>query len=103
MNKTNLSAVTATLMLLGLSLSGCSTAPQGAASAAPKNQGVAAASTSVGGAQLWGERCGFCHNVRSPTSYSDAQWEVATLHMRVRANLTGNEQRKILEFLKSAN
>jgi hypothetical protein len=54
-----------------------------------------------GGAQLWGERCQFCHNARSPSTYNDAQWEVVMLHMRIRANLTPEEQKKIQEFLKS--
>ena len=34
---------------------------------------------------------------------SDAEWDVAMHHMRIRANLTAEEHRKILEFLKSAN
>ena len=44
-----------------------------------------------------------CHNIRSPSSYSSAQWEVAMMHMRVRANLTPEEHKKILEFLKSGS
>jgi mono/diheme cytochrome c family protein len=60
------------------------------------------ASPGKSGAQMWAENCNRCHNVRSPQSYSPAQWEVAMLHMRVRANLTGEETRKILEFLKSS-
>jgi|ERR1041384_1087081 cytochrome c5 len=97
-----LTAFTLLALPLGLTLNGCSTAPSGAAG---KPASVAGATDihAKSGAQLWGERCGFCHNVRSPTSFNDAQWEVATLHMRVRANLTGEEQRKILEFLKSAD
>ena len=53
------------------------------------------------GAQLWAENCIRCHNIRSPSSYSPAQWEVVMMHMRVRANLTPEEQKKILAFLKS--
>jgi hypothetical protein len=53
------------------------------------------------GAQLWAENCVRCHNIRSPGSLSPAQWEVAMMHMRVRANLTPEEHKKILEFLKS--
>ncbi len=56
-----------------------------------------------GGAQLWGENCARCHNLRSPTTFSDQQWEIVVNHMRARANLTGEEARKILKFLKSAN
>jgi len=44
-----------------------------------------------------------CHNNRSPASYSDAEWDVATQHMRFRANLTAEEYRRILEFLKAGN
>jgi mono/diheme cytochrome c family protein len=55
------------------------------------------------GADLWGETCGECHNLRPPTEYSDAQWAVALHHMRVRAPLTGKQQRKILEFLQANN
>jgi len=56
-----------------------------------------------GGAQLWAENCIRCHNIRSPESYTDAQWDVALLHMRVRANLLAYEHRAIAEFLKSGN
>ncbi|SRR5258707_2698057 len=90
--------------VIGLLGGGCAT-PSTKESASGTTQAQAKLTDihSKSGAQLWGERCGFCHNVRSPTSFSDAQWEVATLHMRVRANLTGEERRKILEFLKSAD
>lgn len=55
------------------------------------------------GAQLWGENCGRCHNIRPPQSYSDGEWEVVTMHMRGRANLSGEEAEKILEFLQMSN
>ena len=55
------------------------------------------------GAQLWGENCLRCHNAPSPQTFSDAEWDAAVLHMRVRANLTDNEAIKIAEFLKTAN
>jgi hypothetical protein len=86
--------------------SGCSTTgtqtPAGTASAklplvAPG--GMARAS----GAELWAQNCGHCHNIRTPTFYSDAQWEVVALHMRIRANLTADEHKEILAFLKSAH
>lgn len=82
---------------------GCSVAntPRSTSSTKP---GVAPAPVAAkGGAELWADTCGHCHNLRSPTSYSDAQWDVAVHDMRARANLTGEEQRKIVEFLKSAN
>lgn len=58
---------------------------------------------SKSGVQLWGENCIRCHNAPSPETFSDVEWDVAVLHMRVRANLTQNEAIKIAEFLKTAN
>jgi len=55
------------------------------------------------GAQLWGENCIRCHNTPSPASYNDTDWGTIGLHMRIRANLTDVEAKKIFEFLKSAN
>lgn len=55
------------------------------------------------GAQLWGENCLRCHNAPSPQTFSDAEWDVAIMHMRIRANLTENEAVKIADFLKTAN
>ena len=54
------------------------------------------------GEELWSNNCLRCHNIRPPTMYSDAQWDVIVHHMRIRANITGQEQRAIVEFLKSA-
>jgi cytochrome c len=56
-----------------------------------------------GGSQLWSESCARCHNMRSPGSYSDGEWEVVMHHMRVRARLTPEEHKAITEFLKSGN
>ncbi|GBD87361.1 hypothetical protein BMS3Abin03_01293 [bacterium BMS3Abin03] len=55
------------------------------------------------GAMLWAENCGRCHNLRPPSSLTDEQWDVAVLHMRTRANLTEEEAKKIVEFLKAGN
>jgi hypothetical protein len=72
--------------------------------AANKQSGeVPAGTTGKGGAELWAENCIRCHNIRSPSNYSPAQWEVVMMHMRVRANLTTEEHKKILEFLKSGS
>src|SRR5207249_6884326 len=65
--------------------------------------GTAPSTADKGGAQLWAENCIRCHNIRSPSNYSPAQWEVVMMHMRVRANLTPEEHKKILEFLKSGS
>ena len=55
------------------------------------------------GTTLWGENCQRCHNTPSPTDYSDAHWETIGVHMKVRANLTDEETKKIVEFLQSSN
>ncbi len=58
---------------------------------------------SKSGAQLWGENCLRCHNNPSPETFSDTEWDVAVMHMQVRANLPAEEAEKIAEFLKTAN
>jgi hypothetical protein len=88
---------------MALAVMGCASTPTTQSGASTKPAAKADPEASKGGAQLWAENCGRCHNIRSPSSYSDMQWDVAVHDMRVRANLTGEEQRKILEFLKSAN
>ena len=56
------------------------------------------------GAQLWGENCLRCHNTPDPADYSDQQWELIGVHMKLRANsMTEDEIRKIVEFMKTAN
>jgi hypothetical protein len=56
----------------------------------------------LSGEELWSNNCMRCHNIRPPTMYSNGQWDVIVHHMRLRANITGQEQRAIVEFLKSA-
>ena len=55
------------------------------------------------GARAWAQNCMRCHNLRDPQEHSDREWEIIVHHMRVRANLTADEHRLILEFLKAAN
>ncbi len=57
----------------------------------------------AGGAQLWADNCMRCHNLRPPTQFSNSEWQMIVHHMRVRANLTGQEERDILAFIQSAN
>jgi mono/diheme cytochrome c family protein len=84
----------ATVALAALALAGCTTSSPSA---------HARGGSSDSGARLWAQNCTRCHNSRSPDSYSNAQWEVAMLHMRVRANLTAEEHKSILEFLQSGH
>jgi hypothetical protein len=54
------------------------------------------------GSQLWSENCGRCHNAPGASNYSSEHWEVIGTHMRMRAHITADETRKIVEFLQSA-
>jgi cytochrome c553 len=81
-----------TVWVLGLVLAG-------ATAIAAEERGPAG----KGAAESWSENCARCHNMRSQSSYSDAEWEVAVMHMRIRGNLTAAEHKKILEFLKASN
>ena len=67
------------------------------------NANVASAAIPRTGAQLWAENCNRCHNYRPATSWSDPQWEAVVMHMRLRADLTGEEQKKITEFMKASH
>ena len=67
------------------------------------NNSAASDSNKLSGEEAWSRNCRHCHNLQPSTMYSDAQWEVIVHHMRVRANLTGEEHRAILEFLKSSH
>lgn len=107
MNKTKIQRI-AVGSLLGLSavallVVGCRTSHTEHAESGKPGAVAQVADSGKGGAQLWAQNCVRCHNIRSPSTYSDAEWDVAMHHMRIRANLTAEEHRKILEFLKSAN
>ena len=88
----------AALGIFLLLLVGCMAEPN-----ASSTVGATAAPTAKGGAELWVDNCARCHSLRSPETYSDAEWEVSMLHMRIRANLTADEYRAILEFLEAGN
>lgn len=59
--------------------------------------------TDRGGAQLWGENCTRCHYTPPTTLYTNDQWDVIGTHMQLRAVLTDDEAKKVIEFIKSAN
>jgi hypothetical protein len=90
--------------LCSVLLSGCVSRTQARTPATKEGDELAAnAQTDKGGARLWGERCTQCHYARDPGTFSQEQWEIIMLHMRVRANLTAAERRAIMEFFRSAN
>jgi hypothetical protein len=106
-------AVAYVSFLGGLMLYGCSTSSTPpATSPAPSASDIATTQPVFAlfgpppvksGVQLWSENCMRCHNGRPPDEFSDAQWETIVQHMRLRANLTGEEAREITKFLKASN
>ena len=88
-----------------LAVVGCSDggASPGAALAKPATTTPLAAKSTKGRAQIWSENCMRCHNMRPPDWYSDAEWDLAMQHMRVRGYLTGQQQKEILELLQASN
>ena len=78
--------------------------PKAKQKTANESSGAASSDSYMGltGEELWSNNCLRCHNIRPPTMYGNAQWDVIVHHMRLRANITGQEQRAIVEFLKSS-
>ena len=78
--------------------------PKAKRKTATESSGAVSSDSYMGltGEELWSNNCLRCHNIRPPTMYTNAQWDVIVHHMRLRANITGQEQRAIVEFLKSA-
>jgi hypothetical protein len=78
--------------------------PKAERKTATESSGAVSSDTYMGltGEELWSNNCLRCHNIRPSTMYGNAQWDVIVHHMRLRANITGQEQRAIVEFLKSA-
>lgn len=91
-----------------LCVAGCNANSQGAVAPTAAETMPAMAATddeslTTAGAKLWSQNCIRCHNIRTPASYSDRQWQIVMHHMRVRANLTADEHHAILKFLEAAN
>jgi hypothetical protein len=55
---------------------------------------------SLTGAQVFEMYCGYCHNAPTLAERPYGQFRNVAAHMRVRANLTGKEYAKVLEFLR---
>ncbi|HTM93792.1 MAG TPA: cytochrome c [Flavisolibacter sp.] len=53
------------------------------------------------GTQLWGENCGRCHNPPGPGEFNTSNWDIVGRHMRIRANITEDEEKKIIDYLKT--
>ncbi|HYJ64724.1 MAG TPA: cytochrome c [Parafilimonas sp.] len=55
------------------------------------------------GAQLWAENCSRCHSAPGPGEFNNDNWDIVGTHMQVRANITGTDEKKIIDFLKGTN
>jgi hypothetical protein len=69
----------------------------GASTTKPKGRPAA---RQLSGAELYSMHCNRCHPERYPTERTAAQWKTIMLHMRVRANLPGQEAKTILKYLQ---
>jgi hypothetical protein len=102
-------AITFTGLLGGLALYGCqSNSGAPAQAVAPADQSgpkfaMWGPPPQRSGADLWADNCARCHNARPPEEFSPAQWQTIIHHMRLRANLTGEEAREITKFLQASS
>ncbi|HEV3255325.1 MAG TPA: hypothetical protein VG013_00465 [Gemmataceae bacterium] len=55
---------------------------------------------SLTGGQVFAMYCGYCHNAPPLAERPFASYRNVAAHMRVRANLTGKEYAKLMEFLR---
>jgi len=101
--KTKTSTMLTKLSASTFVLSGAMLLAMSCMSTTSSNADAAAPVAQKSGSTLWAQNCRRCHNFRSPSDYSDSEWEAAMFHMRIRANLTGDEYELIREFLKSSN
>ena len=58
---------------------------------------------SLTGGQVFEMYCSYCHNAPALSERNFANFKNVAAHMRVRANLTGKEYAKLLEFLQRWN
>ena len=54
----------------------------------------------LSGAELYSIHCNRCHPERYPTERTGAQWKTIMLHMQVRAQIPGEQARRILQYLQ---
>ena len=97
----NKKALSALSVIVLFTLIGCAT--NSTAPVTGETPQAAAEPPAKGGAQLWAETCSRCHNLRPADSYNDVQWQAVMQHMRLRANLDGNESRLITAFLQASH
>src|SRR5262249_55140221 len=55
---------------------------------------------SLTGGKVFAMYCGYCHNAPSLAERNFSNFKNVATHMRIRANLTGKEYAKLMEFLR---
>ena len=55
------------------------------------------------GAQIYANTCSRCHNARSGSERTDAEWVTIVGHMRARANMSKSSAAAVLAFLQATN
>ena len=107
----NAGAVGSVLVLGALLAAGCSNTPidtselgQGPAplrEPSPAKEGESCCyEDSLTGGQVFSMYCGYCHTAPSLAERPFSNYKNVAAHMRVRANLTGKEYAKLMEFLR---
>lgn len=86
-------------VLAGILLAACASRPEGTISSGQEDPQLLVAR----GAEVYGYSCGRCHNARAANERTDRQWDAVVAHMRVRANLTGEEARSVMAFMRALN
>ena len=69
----------------------------------PEKDGGCTYEDALTGGKIFAMYCSYCHNAPSLAERPYAQFRNVAAHMRVRANLTGKEYAKLMEFLRRWN
>ena len=97
-------AILSTVALVGCqSHPNTAAAPGAAATTEPSSFALFGPPPKKSGVELWADNCARCHNSRPPAEFSGQQWATVVHHMRLRADLTGDEEREITKFLQASD
>jgi hypothetical protein len=66
----------------------------------PGKEGCDCYEDSLTGGQVFSMYCSYCHNAPPLSERPFSNYQNVAAHMRVRANLTGKEYAKLMEFLR---
>jgi hypothetical protein len=78
-------------------------APRRMPSPAPEGEACRSYEDSLTGGKVFTMYCSYCHNAPNLSERNFANFKNVGAHMRIRANLTGKEYAKLMEFLQRWN